>query len=103
MVRHHHTFFRRFGFVIHPAKSVLRPTYTVTYLGFKVREMTVSLMQERKDRILVPVIYLLHKDMSTVRQLVECVDKEVASFQGVEYRALWHKSMENDKIRAFFR
>ena len=95
-------FFRRLGFVIHSVKSVLRSTHTVTYLGFEINSesMTVSLMQERKERILAPVINLLHQDMSTVRQLVERADMEMASFQGVKYRAPWYKSMKNDRIRS---
>ena len=63
-----HFFFRRLGFVIHSVKSVLRSTHTVKYLGFEINSesMTVSLMQERKERIFTPVVNLLHQDMSTV-------------------------------------
>ena len=44
--------FEKLGFVIHPEKSVLAPTHVITYLGFEINsvDMTVTLMREKKEK-----------------------------------------------------
>ena len=41
--------FEKLGFVIHPEKSVLAPTHVITYLGFEINsvDMTVTLRREK--------------------------------------------------------
>ena len=44
--------FEKLGFVIHPEQSVLAPTHVITYLGFEINsvDMTVTLMREKKEK-----------------------------------------------------
>ena len=44
--------FEKLGFVIHPEKSVLAPTHVITYLGFEINsvDMTVTLMRDKKTK-----------------------------------------------------
>ena len=55
---------RELGFTIHPEKSDLVPTQQITFLGFKINpvKMTITLTEERKQSI-----YMLYK--ATVRDL----------------------------------
>ena len=94
--------FQRLGFVIHPVKSELVPSHSVTYLGFVINSqtMTVTLTQERKEKILDTVSKLLDMGQSSIRLLAKLIGMIVASFQGVMYGALWYRNMERDKIKA---
>ena len=44
--------FENLVFVIDPEKSVLSPTHVITYLGFEINsvDMTVTLMREKKEK-----------------------------------------------------
>ena len=44
---------QRLGFVVHPTKSVLRPTKQIQYLGVIVSsdDMTITLTPERKQKM----------------------------------------------------
>ena len=43
----------KLGFVVHPCKSTLTPSHTITYLGFEINssQMTITLTRERKKKI----------------------------------------------------
>ena len=91
--------FEKLGFVVHPEKSVLKPTQSITYLGFMLhsKTMTVTLTPERKDKIFQTAFGLCKKDSSTVRELAQFIGMVVAGFQGVKYRPLWYRAMEKDR------
>ena len=44
--------FEKLGFVIHPGKSILAPTHVITYLGFEINsvDMTVTLMNNEREK-----------------------------------------------------
>ena len=54
--------FEKLGFVIHLEKSVLAPTHVITYLGFEINsvDMTVTLMREKKEKIFNTAASYLH-------------------------------------------
>ncbi len=92
--------FEKLGFVIHPEKSVLAPTHVITYLGFEINsvDMTVTLMREKKEKIFNTAASLLTLSSCSIRFLAKFIGQIVASFPGVKYGPLWYRNMENDKI-----
>ena len=92
--------FEKLGFVIHPEKSVLAPTHVITYLGFEINsvDMTVTLMREKKEKIFNTAASLLTLSSCSIRFLAKFIGQIVASFPGVQYGPLWYRNMENDKI-----
>ena len=94
--------FEKLGFVVHPEKSVFKPTQSITYLGFVLlsKTMTVTLTPERKEKILKTASCFCEKDSSTVRELAQFIGMVVAGFQGVKYGPLWYRGMEKDKTDA---
>ena len=57
--------FEKLGFVIHPEKSVLAPTHVITYLGFEINsvDMTVTLMREKKRKNLQHSCILTYNEL----------------------------------------
>ena len=93
--------FEKLGFVIHPEKSVLAPTHLITYLGFEINsvDMTVTLMREKKEKkIFNTAASLLTLSSCSIRFLAKFIGQIVASFPGIQYGPLWYRNMENDKI-----
>ena len=76
--------FKSFGFVVHPAKSVLIPSHKTSYLGFEIdsQSMTVVPTLERKQRILSTASKLLTGSSCTVRELAQFIRQVVSCFQG---------------------
>ena len=62
--------------------------------------MTVVPTLERKQRILSTASKLLAGSSSTVRELAQFIGQVISCFQGVKFRPLWYRYMENDKIMA---
>ena len=94
--------FEKLGFVVHPEKSVLKPTQSITYLGFVLhsKTMTVTLTPERKEKIFKTASSFCEKDTSTVRELAQFIGMVVAGCQGVKYGPLWYRGMEKNKTDA---
>ena len=94
--------FKSLGFVVHPIKSVLIPSHKTIYLGFEIdsQSLTVVPTLERKQRILSTACKLLTGNSSTVRELAQFIGQVISCFQGVKFRPLWYRYMENDKIKA---
>ena len=65
------TLFTKMGFHIHPEKSIFVPTQQLTFLGFVVDSiaMTVKLTGEIINTIISVCDTLLHTPMPTFRQL----------------------------------
>ena len=68
------------GFTIHPDKSVTFPSHVLTFLGFVLNsiEMTVTLTLERRAKIKTVCSRLLDLKKVTVRQLAEVIGTLVA-------------------------
>lgn len=92
--------FELLGFVIHPVKSVLKPTHRIVYLGFVLDsvDMTVTLTEEKKVKIQNFAVQLLDMGVCSVRMLAKFIGQVVASFQGVMYGPLWYRQLEKNKL-----
>lgn len=90
------------GFVIHPVKTVFEPTQTLTYLGFILNliSMTVYLTPEKASQIGSKCKDLLKKATLSIRELAELVGRMVGSFPGVEYGRLYYRRLDNEKSAA---
>ena len=94
--------FTRLGFIIQPLESVLQPTQILTFLGFVLNSlnMTVSLTTEKINRINNKCSELLSKVNMTIQELAEVIGLLVSSFPGVLHGPLFYRHLENDKTTA---
>ena len=90
------------GFVIHPEKSVLHPTQVITFLGFIIDtvNMTVTLTLEKKEKIKNMAHGLLHGRQVTVRMVSRFIGNITASFEAVPYGRLHYRYLEHCKTKA---
>ena len=96
------TLLQNTGFVIHPEKSVLIPTKTITFLGFEINsvEMTVTLTAEKKDRLKSLGEGLLRKNDITIRMVSSFIGNITASFEAVPFGRLHYRNLEYCKTEA---
>ena len=78
------------GFVVHPCKSVLTSSHTITYLGFDINssKMTITLTRERKEKIYSSSSKLLNMSTVSAQTLANLICQVVASFLGVTFGKL---------------
>ena len=81
------TLFTKLGFHIHPENSVFIPSQKLTFLGFVLDSiaMTVTLTEEKLQRILSVCASLLKTQMPTIRQVAEVIGILVSNFPGAQY------------------
>ena len=93
---------RSCGFIVHPTKSVFEPTQQLTYLGFILNSvtMTVSLPANKADSIQKACASLLKKTICPIQTVAELVGQMVGSFPGVEHGKLYYRNLDNDKTTA---
>ena len=94
--------FDSLGFLVHDEKSQLEPTQEITYLGFVInsKEMTVTLTEERKQKVVQTRIDLLRQKRSKVRSVASCIGLLVSSLPGVPLGQLHYRGLERDKNSA---
>lgn len=94
--------FIRLGFYVHPVKSEIDPSQSLTFLGFILNSlsMTVMLTQEKRDRIRSLCSEVLNGDLFPIRYVAKVIGKIVSSFPGVEFGRLHYRHLERDKIQA---
>ena len=94
--------FQDLGFTIHPEKSILVPTRTLTFLGFILDShfMRISLTAGKADSLKAAAQALHLRKSPTIREVAEVIGKMVASFPGVQLGPLYYRQLENDKIKA---
>ena len=92
----------KLGFVVHPVKSVLISSHTITSLGFEINssQMAITLTRERKVKSYNSATKLLNMGTVSSQTLAKFIGQEVASFQGVKFGPLWYKALEKGKITA---
>ena len=92
----------RLGFVIHPDKSVLDPTQVITFLGFIIDtvNMTVSLTLVKKEKIKKMALGLIHGNNITIRMISSFIGNVTASFEAVPYGRLHYRYLEHCKTKA---
>ena len=83
----------RWGFTIHPGKSVLHPVQTLVFLGFVLdfTMMTVCLTPEKARRIGTACTELLHTALPTICTVAHVVGSLVAAFREVQYGPLFYR------------
>ena len=88
------------GFYIHPVKSVLVPTQEITFLGFVLNSvnMTISLTNKKKQKIHDMAIEILNSREVCIRKLASFIGNIVASFPAVPYGRLYYRYCEHEKV-----
>ena len=90
------------GFIIHPIKSVLTPVQILVFLEFVLNSirMTVSLTQEKAQRLTEACSELLNTAFPTIRSVAQIVGSMVAAFAGVQFGPLYYRQLEIDRANA---
>lgn len=90
------------GFTVHPEKSVMLPTQILTYLGFILDSifMTVTLTPEKANKIVWLCSQLSKLRECSIRQCAEVIGNLVAAEPGVEIAPLFYKRLEHAKVHA---
>lgn len=93
---------RGLGFTIHAEKSVLIPHQKITFLGFVLNsvDMTITLTMEKKQKILNLCKYLLSADKETIRYIAKVIGNIVAFFPVVPFGKLFYRYLEREKTIA---
>ena len=94
--------FSRLGFYIHPTKSVLTPSHTLTFLGFILNslEITVSPTQEKIQKTTGACSDLLNMVNPSIFEVAKVIGILVSNFPGVELGPLHYRTLEHDKTSA---
>ena len=78
---------RRYLSIIHPDISVLTPSQTFFFLGFVIssKHRTLSLTDEKKNKIKTLLMNCLHNYQISIRELARILGNIVASFPAVTF------------------
>ena len=89
------------GFTIHAEKSVITPTQEIIFLGFVINSiyMTLTLTQEKKNKIKELCIYILKQKRVTIRNIAVLLGNFTAAIEAVPYSKLHYRSIECSKIK----
>ena len=92
--------FLQLGFHIHPEKSVLIPSQSLTFLGFNLNSvsMTVTLTQEKKDQLESLCTEAMNWENLSIGFVAKIIGKVVSALPGVEFGRLHYRNLERDKI-----
>ena len=92
----------KLGMVIHLEKSVLEPTQQLTFLGFVIDSvgLTVTLTQDKKDKFVRAASQVLEKDWLTIREVAGLIGLMVAYQVAVQYGGAHLKGLEREKNEA---
>ena len=89
--------FTKLGFHIHPEKSVFTPSQKLTFLGFVLDSIAMTVTLTEVQRILSACATLLQTQMPTVRQVAEVIGILVSAFPGAQYGPLHYRHLEWNK------
>ena len=94
--------FMRLGFFAHPEKSVFVPSQRLTFLGFDLDSvhMTVAPTAEKIEKLFASCNSLLQKTTPTIRQVAEVIGILVSTLPGTEYGPLHYRHLEHHKYIA---
>ena len=95
--------FRGLGFTIHPEKLVFVPTQKITFLGFIIDSvrMTITLTEEMKEKICDNCSSSLQSNKT--RELVQTTGTLVAAFRAVPLGQPFYRHLENCKVESLRR
>ena len=90
------------GFIIHPDKSVFLPKRVLTFLGFVINsiDMTVQLTPAKANHLREACTKLLNAQHPTIRGVAQVIGLTVRSAPAVELCMLFYRTLENEKIDA---
>ena len=90
------------GFVIHPTKSIFVPTQKMTFLGFEIDtlNMTLTLTSKKKENIRNIAAALLLQQSCSIWSLASFLGNIVSSFKAVPNGKLYYRNIEQEKIEA---
>ena len=90
------------GFTINPDKSQLEPSTIITFLGFIINSvtMTVTLTDEKKAKLLKIIDDVLSKSFVKIRTVASLIGNMVSTFPGSLYGPLYYRTIECDKNKA---
>ena len=94
--------FLQLGFHVHPEKSVLIPSQSLTFLGFNLNSvsMTVTLTQEKRDQLESLCTEAMNGEDLSIRFVPKVIGKVVSALPGMEFGRLHYRNLERDKIYA---
>ena len=90
------------GFTVHKSKSVVVPTQQIVFVGFLLCSfsMTVKLPPEKCQGLIVLCKEMLGAKTITIRKFAQLIGKCVATEPGVQYAALYYKTMKSERDHA---
>ena len=96
--------FTKAGFLINHAKSSLKPTQRIVFLGFLIDsvEYTISLTDDKRQEIFNLACRLLsnkHRKWS-IKLLAKLIGKVIAAFPANEHVSLHYRVLDHFKIKA---
>ena len=96
------TLFNTLGLVTHPEKSVLEPTQQITFLGFQLNSltMTISLTPEKAFKVKDACQNLLTNASPTIQEVSQVLGLLTSSMPGVMYGPLHYRWLDIDKSQA---
>lgn len=94
--------FKKVGFHLHPAKSVILSTQRLTFLGFVLdsNDKTVTPAESKIQKVVTACQHLLTKHNPTITEVAEVIGLLVSNLPGAQYGPLHYRSLESDKIQA---
>ena len=89
----------KLGFAIHPDKSQLFPSQIITFLGFVIDSvsMTIKLTEKKKIKIYNICQEIIENPNTTIRKLSSIIGKITSSFPGVQFGPLHYRDLERNK------
>jgi hypothetical protein len=94
----------KLGFVVNVKKSILLPSKEVEYLGFifNSSNMTLSLPERKKEKILKLISRSLLCDNDTIENLAILIGNLISATPAIDYGMLHTRYLEIDKTNALF-
>ena len=92
--------FTKLGFIVHPKKSILKPTQAIEFLGFIINNltMTVRLSASKSTKVQKVCHDLLKSKHITVRDVAHVIDLLVSSLPAVQFGAMYYWRLEIIKL-----
>ena len=90
------------GFILNYKKSCLIPSQKLNILGFSINSinMTITLTEDKKDKLLHLFKHVVEKPSMTVHQLAKVVGKMISCFPTLPAGRLYYRPLERKKVAA---
>jgi len=94
--------FAKLGFFINPEKSQLEPSQKITFLGFVIDSvsMTLSLTEKKKNALRSLLLTVLRLKNPSIRFVAKVIGHIISAMPASKYGPLHFRNLENDKIKA---